>query len=215
VVIRLPELSVIILYVLQLLGTAVFACSGALEAGRKRLDLVGVAAVSFVTAMGGGTVRDVLLDRDELLWTADPIYLYISLGAGFLTWALARLWLPPPRMLAILDAGGLALFTISGIQVAEADGQTPAIALVMGLITGAAGGVFRDVLCGEIPLIFRRSELYVSAALIGGGLYLLAEAWGAPLTVASLAGAGMVFFLRVAALRWGWHLPVFILPKSG
>ena len=203
-----------ILYALQLLGTAVFACSGALEAGRKRLDLVGVAAVSFITAMGGGTVRDVLLDRDTLLWTADPIYLYISIGAGLLTWALARFWLPPLRMLATLDAGGLALFTISGIQVAEADGQTPGIALVMGLITGAAGGVFRDVLCGEIPLIFRRSELYVSAALIGGGLYLLSEAWGAPMPVAALGGAGVVFFLRVAALRWGWHLPVFTLPKS-
>jgi uncharacterized membrane protein YeiH len=203
-----------IIYALQLLGTAVFACSGALEAGRKRLDLVGVAAVSFITAMGGGTVRDVLLDRDTLLWTADPIYLYISLTAGLLTWALARFWVPPARLLAIFDAGGLALFTISGVQVAEADGQTAGIALVMGLITGAAGGVFRDVLCGEIPLIFRRSELYVSAALIGGGLYLLLEAWGVPVSVASLIGAGVVFFLRVAALRWGWHLPVFALPKS-
>jgi uncharacterized membrane protein YeiH len=203
-----------IVYGLQLLGTAVFACSGALEAGRKRLDLVGVAAVSFITAIGGGTVRDILLDRDTLLWTADPIYLYISLGAGLLTWALARFWVPPPRMLATFDAGGLALFTISGVRVAQADGQTAGIALVMGLITGAAGGVFRDVLCGEIPLIFRRSELYVSAALIGGALYLLVESWGAPLPIASLAGAGTIFFLRVAALRWGWRLPVFVLPKS-
>lgn len=201
-----------IVYVLQLFGTAVFACSGALEAGRKRLDLVGVAAVSFVTAMGGGTVRDVLLDRDALLWTADPVYLYISVGAGLLTWALARVWLPPHRMLVVLDAGGLALFTISGVQVAEQLGTATSIALVMGLITGAAGGVFRDVLCGEIPLIFRESELYVSASLIGGGAYLAAKGLGLPLGASAVLGAAIVFLLRMAAVKWRWRLPVFALP---
>lgn len=203
-----------ILYALQLLGTAVFACSGALEAGRKRLDLVGVAAVSFVTAMGGGTVRDILLNRDALLWTADPVYLYISVGAGLLTWALAKIWLPSHRMLVTLDAGGLALFTISGVQVAEHQGTAPSIALVMGLITGAAGGVFRDVLCGEIPLIFRKSELYVSASLIGGITYLSAKTLGLPLGPSALLGAALIFFLRMAAVKWQWRLPVFALPPK-
>jgi uncharacterized membrane protein YeiH len=203
-----------IIYVLQLIGTAVFACSGALEAGRKRLDLVGVAAVSFVTAMGGGTVRDILLNRDSLLWTEDPVYLHISIAAGLLTWAFARIWLPPPRLLVVLDAGGLALFTISGVQVAEQQGMAASICLVMGLITGAVGGVFRDVLCGEIPLIFRQSELYVSASLIGSGVYLAAEGFGLPIVTSSILGAAVIFFLRMAAVRWKWRLPVFVLPRK-
>lgn len=203
-----------IIYWLQLLGTAVFACSGALEAGRKRLDLVGVSAVSFVTAMGGGTVRDVLLNRDALLWTADPVYLYVSIGAGLMTWALARIWVPPHRLLLVLDAGGMALFTISGVQIAEYMGQSASIAVIMGLVTGAAGGVFRDVLCGEIPLIFRRSELYVSAALVGCLAYLGAKAAGIPIATASLSGVGSIFLLRVAALKWHWQLPVFVLPEK-
>lgn len=203
-----------VLYALQLLGAAVFACSGAIEAGRKQLDLVGVTFVSFVTAMGGGTVRDVLLNRDALLWTADPIYLYVSLGAGLLTWAFARIWLPTARLLITLDAGGLALFTISGVQIAEHAGQTASIAVVMGVITGSVGGVFRDVLCGEIPLIFRRSELYVSAALIGSIAYLGAKALGASVPTASLLGAGLIFALRMAAVWRGWRLPVFTLPRD-
>lgn len=202
-----------IVYLLQLLGAAVFACSGALEAGRKRLDLVGVSAISFVTAMGGGTVRDVLLDR-ELLWVADTIYLYISVGAGLLTWALAKIWIPPYRLLMILDAGGLALFAISGVQIAEQCGQSVTISVIMGLITGAAGGVFRDVLCGEIPLIFRRSELYVSAALVGCLVYVSAKALGVPVATASLMGVASIFILRVAALKWRWHLPVFTLVEK-
>lgn len=203
-----------IIYWLQLLGTAVFACSGALEAGRKRLDLVGVSAVSFVTAMGGGTVRDVLLNRDALLWTADPVYLYVSIGAGLMTWALAKIWMPSRRLLLVLDAGGMALFTISGVQIAEHMGQSASIAVIMGLITGAAGGVFRDVLCGEIPLIFRRSELYVSAALVGCLAYLFAKAAGIPIATASLTGVSSIFLLRVAALKWNWRLPVFVLPEK-
>ncbi len=203
-----------VVYFLQLLGAAVFACSGALEAGRKRLDLVGVSAISFITAMGGGTLRDVLLDRDELLWIADPVYLYISIGAGLLTWALAKIWVPPFRLLMILDAGGLALFAISGVQIAEQSDQSVTISIVMGLITGAAGGVLRDVLCGEIPLIFRRSKLYVSATLGGCLVYVSAKAMGIPIATASLLGVAAIFILRVAALKWKWRLPVFTLTEK-
>lgn len=203
-----------VLYGLQLLGVAVFACSGAIEAGRKQLDLVGVAFISSVTALGGGTVRDVLLNRDAVLWIADPIYLYVSLGAGLLTWAFARIWLPPARLLVTLDAGGLALFTISGMQIAENMGQTAPIAVVMGVVTGSVGGIFRDVLCGEIPLLFRLSELYVSASLIGSIAYLVAKTLGAPLSIASLLGAGLIFALRMAAVWRGWRLPVFTLPRN-
>lgn len=202
-----------ILYLLQMLGVAVFACNGACEAGRKHFDLVGVAVVSFVTAMGGGTVRDILLNRDVLLWTADPVYLYVGVGTGLLTWAAAKIWLPSAKLLLILDAGGMALFAISGVQIAEQYGQPASIAIVMGLITGAAGGVFRDILCGEVPLIFQGSELYVTAALIGSLAYLSAKALGTPTATATLLGVSTIFILRIAALKWRWRLPLFKIPN--
>lgn len=196
------------IYVLQLLATMVCACSGALTAGRKNLDLIGLLAISFATATGGGTLRDLLLDRNPVFWMGDPAYLYVSLGAALAIWIYTRFWAPPERFLLIVDAFGLGLFLIVGIQIAENVGQPATVALIMGLITGVAGGVVRDVLCGEIPVIFRRSELYASAALIGGGVYLALGQWDVARDVAALIGAGVAIFLRLAALRWRWHLPV-------
>lgn len=196
------------IYVLQLLATMVCACSGALTAGRKNLDLIGLLAISFATATGGGTLRDLLLDRNPVFWMGDPAYLYVSLGAALAIWIYTRFWAPPERFLLIVDAFGLGLFLIVGIQIAENVGQSATVALIMGLITGVAGGVVRDVLCGEIPVIFRRSELYASAALIGGGVYLALGQWDVARDVAALIGAGVAIFLRLAALRWRWHLPV-------
>lgn len=196
------------IYVLQLLATMVCACSGALTAGRKNLDLIGLLAISFATATGGGTLRDLLLDRNPVFWMGDPAYLYVSLGAALAIWIYTRFWGPPERFLLIVDAFGLGLFLIVGIQIAENVGQSATVALIMGLITGVAGGVVRDVLCGEIPVIFRRSELYASAALIGGGVYLALGQWDVARDVAALIGAGVAIFLRLAALRWRWHLPV-------
>lgn len=197
-----------LIYVLQLLATMVCACSGALTAGRKNLDLIGLLAISFATATGGGTLRDLLLDRNPVFWMGDPAYLYVSLGAALAIWIYTRFWAPPERFLLIVDAFGLGLFLIVGIQIAENVGQSATVALIMGLITGVAGGVVRDVLCGEIPVIFRRSELYASAALIGGGVYLVLGQWDVARDVAALTGAGVAIFLRLAALRWRWHLPV-------
>ena len=197
-----------LIYVLQLLATMVCACSGALMAGRKNLDLIGLLAISFATATGGGTLRDLLLDRNPVFWMGDTSYLFVSLGAALAIWLYTRFWAPPERFLLIVDAFGLGLFLIVGIQIAENAGQSAAVSLIMGLITGVAGGVIRDVLCGEIPVIFRRSELYASAALIGGGVYLALGQWDVAPDVAALAGAGVAIFLRLAALRWRWHLPV-------
>lgn len=197
-----------LIYVLQLLATMVCACSGALMAGRKNMDLIGLLAISFATATGGGTLRDLLLDRNPVFWMGDPGYLYVSLGAALAIWIYTRFWAPPERFLLIVDAFGLGLFLIVGIQIAENAGQSATVSLIMGVITGVAGGVIRDVLCGEIPVIFRRSELYASAALIGGGVYLALGQWDVVPDVAALVGAGVTIFLRLAALRWRWHLPV-------
>lgn len=199
-----------LVYFLQLAGAAACAASGALSAGRKSLDFVGVMVISLAAAVGGGTLRDLLLDRNPVFWLADNLYLYVSFAAALLTWIYTRRWSPPMRLLLTVDAVGLALFTITGTQIAEQMQQTIMICLAMGVITGVAGGIVRDVLCGEIPMTFRRSELYASAALLGSGVYLGMEYLAVPADLCALAGAVTIFLLRMAALRWNWHLPVFV-----
>lgn len=139
------------LYAIDLLGVAVFAVSGALAAGGKRLDLLGVVVVATVTAIGGGTVRDLLLDRHPVFWVSDPSYLAVITGAALLTVVYVR-WRPPPEeSLAVADALGLAFFVISGAGIAHQLGLPATGVIVMGVLTGVAGGVIRDVLTAEIP----------------------------------------------------------------
>lgn len=199
----------LIFYILQMAGTAACAASGALSAGRKSLDLVGVLVISMAAAVGGGTIRDLLLDRNPVFWMGDNLYILVALAAGLLTWIYTRWWSPPTRLLLVVDAVGLALFTIIGTRIAEQGGQTHLVCVIMGVITGAAGGVLRDILCGEIPMTFRRSELYASAALIGSATYLGLEALGLPTDGCALVSVIFILLLRLAALRWNWHLPVF------
>jgi uncharacterized membrane protein YeiH len=203
----------LLIFGLQMAATMVCAVGGALAAGRKRLDMVGVVFVSFVAAVGGGSLRDLLLDRNPVFWLAQPSYLTVSLAAGALTWIYICRWRAPVRFLSFVDAFGLALFTISGIQIAQEMGQSVPICLVMGVITGVAGGLFRDLLCGEIPSIFKSGELYASAALLGGVAFFLVERLGADPRLSALVGAGTVVGLRLAALHLGWRLPV-LKPKS-
>jgi len=198
----------LLIFGLQMAATMVCAVGGALAAGRKRLDMVGVVFVSFVAAVGGGSLRDLLLDRNPVFWLAQPSYLTVSLAAGALTWIYICRWRAPVRFLSFVDAFGLALFTISGIQIAQETGQSVPICLVMGVITGVAGGLFRDLLCGEIPAIFKSGELYASASLLGGAAFFLVERWGADPRLSALVGAGTVVGLRLAALQLGWRLPV-------
>jgi uncharacterized membrane protein YeiH len=203
-----------VLYLLQLLATVICACSGALTAGRKNLDLIGLLAISFATAVGGGTLRDLLLDRNPVFWMGDTAYVFASIAAALAIWIYTRFWAPPERFLLIVDSFGLGLFLICGIQIAEHSGQSATVALLMGVITGVAGGVIRDVLCGEIPLIFRRSELYASAALAGGTAYFALRRTGVPESASALASAAITIFLRLAALRWRWHLPVLAFKEN-
>lgn len=201
-------------YVLQLIATVVCAASGALMAGRKNMDLIGLLTISLATAVGGGTLRDLLLDRNPVFWMGDTAYILASILAAMAVWIYTRFWAPPDRFLLVLDAFGLGLFLICGIQIAEDYGQTGAIAIIMGMITGVAGGVIRDVLCGEIPTIFRKSELYASAALIGGVVYFMALRQGLGRDWAAVIGAGLTIFLRLSALKWHWHLPQMAFKES-
>lgn len=197
---------------LDLLGIAVFAVSGALAAGRKRMDLLGVLVLAAVTAVGGGTVRDLLLDRHPIFWLADPTYLGVILVAAAATVLWTRARRPPWYALLAADALGLALFSVVGAQIAERAGMPTVGVVVLGTTTGVAGGVLRDLLSAEVPLVLRRGNLYASAAIAGTLAYRLLEGAGVRANVAALLGMAVVVAARYAAIRWGLSLPVYSAP---
>jgi uncharacterized membrane protein YeiH len=202
-------------YLLELLGVAVFAASGVLAAARKNLDVLGIAVIAVVTAIGGGTLRDVLLNRHPIFWIADPTYLLVILLATVATLGYVRIWTPPRHVLLVADALGLAFFTIGGVQVTRMAGHPDTIALLMGTITGVAGGMIRDVLTTEIPLILRPGRLYATAAIAGAGLYLvLVGRAGVRADAAALAGMGTIAALRLAAIFWRLELPAVRFPED-
>lgn len=201
------------LQLIDLVGVAVFAVAGALAAGRKQLDLLGVVVIAMVTAIGGGTTRDLLLGR-PVFWTTQPRYLYAILLAALLTILWTRRFRPPERTLAIADALGLALFAISGAQIAEELGMPGIVCVIMGTITGVAGGMIRDVLTNEIPMVIRRGQIYATAAIAGIAVYLGLRAFaGAGEDVAAIAGMVVIAGLRMLAIARGIELPVYRLEE--
>jgi uncharacterized membrane protein YeiH len=195
------------IYWLDLLGVAVFAASGALVASRKQLDLVGFGLIATVTGIGGGTLRDLLLDRPPG-WVQAPEYLLLCLGVASLLFFIAPHIQRRYPVLLWADAAGLSLFSVLGAQVAANAGTAPLVAVVMGVMTATFGGLIRDVLCNEIPLILRK-EIYASAAALGAVVYLLVHHFAPPPGVAALAGFAACFSLRALALMFGWSLPAY------
>jgi uncharacterized membrane protein YeiH len=197
------------LHVLDLVGVAVFAISGALAAGRRRLDLIGVLVLAAVTAVGGGTVRDVLLDRHPIFWLADPRYLIVIIVAALATVLYVRRGRVPWVTLDVADALGLALFSVAGTQVAEGAGLPALSCVLLGAVTGAAGGAIRDVLTARVPAVLQQGSLYAAAAIVGTSLYLMLARLGLEQSTAALVGMAVVAGLRLAAVWWGLTLPVF------
>ena len=196
-----------VLYGIELLAVAACAVSGVLAAGRKEIDLFGVVVVALVAALGGGTLRDVLLGV-PVFWIADQSYLLGAIAAGLLTFIAARLLRLPRDFFVILDAAGLALFAVLGASKALALGVPWLVASLMGVVTGVFGGVLRDVLCNEVPLVFG-GELYATAAWAGTLVFLLLAALAVDPAWASLAAIEMIFTVRVVALRCKIGLPRF------
>lgn len=203
-----------ILPLLDYCGVAVFAVSGALAAGRKSLDMLGVVVIALVTATGGGTIRDLLLDRHPVFWIADPLYVVVIIAAALLTIPYTRWSRPPMQTLQLADALGLAFFSIAGAQVSLAAGHSGLIAVIMATITGAFGGLLRDVLCNEIPMILRQGHLYAVAVIAGASLYVVALELGMPRLPATLLGMSTIAAFRLGAIVWNWTLPVYSLPDS-
>jgi uncharacterized membrane protein YeiH len=186
----------------------VFAASGVLAARDRDLDLLGVIVVAAITAVGGGTLRDLLLDRHPIFWVTDVWYLIVIIASAMLTVAYVRVRPPPRATLLVADAFGLALFALSGAQLAEAAQCPPLIVVPMGTMTGVTGGVLRDVITVRVPLILQR-EIYATAAIAGVAAYLALDAIGMPRALAFGAGMTVVVAMRLLAIRWGLHLPVF------
>ncbi len=197
-----------LLYWLDLFGIVVFAFSGALMAGRYKLDPFGVVVLSAVTAIGGGTIRDVIL-QTPVFWVENPIYLYVILATAVLTIIFIRC--PkriPKRFLLVSDAFGLALFAVLGTEKALSLGAAIPVAIVMGMMTGVAGGMIRDVLCNVIPMILRQ-EIYATAAILGGALFTGFSYLGLPEHIAIIGAILGALALRLAAIYWRVTLPAF------
>ncbi len=194
-----------LLAALDLIGVAVFAVTGALVASRKQMDVVGFVFLGTVTGVGGGTLRDLVLGQTPVFWVREPVYLLICAGVSVLVFFAAHV--PRSRLVLLvwLDAVGLALFCVLGAEKAIAHG--PVVAATMGVITAVMGGIIRDILGGESPVIFRR-EIYATAALAGASIFLLATL-ALPREPAILAGFTAALALRGLALRNRWSLPVY------
>ena len=195
-------------YWVGMAAVAVNALTGVLDSGRKHMDLVGALLVGVATALGGGTVRDLLLDRN-VFWVTDQAYLMAALGSGFITFFIARRLDIPPRLFLIPDAIGLALFTVVGTQVAL-QWHTPwLVASLMGMITAVIGGVLRDILCNDVPMVFLKGELYASAAWIGAMTLIGLQALDVHVVDATWTAMAVVLTLRLAAMRFKLTLPAF------
>ncbi|MEI2806337.1 trimeric intracellular cation channel family protein [Albidovulum sp.] len=186
----------------------VFALTGALAASRAQLDIVGFAFVASLTAVGGGTTRDVILDRNPVFWVADPAIIGVAVGAAILVFFTAHLLESRLRVLTWLDALALSVAVPAGVGVALATGQHWSVTLIMGIATGCFGGLLRDVVCNEVPLVLKQGELYVTAAFAGAGAAVLALRV-LPAGPALLACAAVTFALRAGSLTFGWRLPVY------
>jgi uncharacterized membrane protein YeiH len=209
------EVTQVIFY-LNVFGTAVFAIGGALAASRKGMDWFGVVVAAVFTGIGGGTLRDLCLGVQPVNWVTDSTGLEVSVIFGLLTCVYLRFGQfsqIPHRLLNVADAIGLAVFTVLGCQTALAHNANLLITVIMGMLTGSGGGIIRDVFSAEIPLFFRR-EIYATACLGGGGVYLMLLGLSVPEVWAMAGGAVFTLGLRLAAIYWGLSLPA-ITPPAG
>lgn len=193
------------IYLLDLFGVFVFAISGAMAADRRRMDLFGFIVIALLPALGGGTLRDIIIDA-PVFWLTDPVYLLMAVVAAVLTFVAANVIHRAGQWLVWADAVGLSLFCVLGAAKALTLGHTPVIAIFMGVITAVVGGIIRDVVCNEVPLILRQ-DVYATAAFAGatGCVALMSAGAGSGMSI--WVGASICFTVRAAALIWNLSLP--------
>lgn len=201
------------LVVLDLVGIFVFAISGALVAVRKDLDVFGVLVLAGTTGLGGGFLRDVLIDATPPAALADWRYLLVPVAAGVLTFAFHPVLGRMERMVNVFDAFGLALFCVAGATKALDHGLGPLPAALMGMLTGIGGGMLRDLLAGRVPVVFR-GELYATPALAGATVAVLGTRADLPVVVVAVTGAAVCLTWRLLAMWRGWQAPMPTGPAS-
>lgn len=195
-----------LIYLLDLCAVSVCAVTATLEARRSELDLFGVAVIAVISGIGGGTVRDLLLGRLPVYWIHDATYVAVGLVAGVLAFFSARRLKLPRNFFLIPDALGMALFTVIGTRIALNLDVPWLIAALMGMITAVFGGVIRDILCNEVPLVLR-TDIYATASLAGAALLIALDAFGVERNAAMLTAILATVAIRLAAIRWHIHLP--------
>ena len=189
------------------------AMTAALAAGRRKMDWFGVCVLACVTALGGGTARDVMLGHYPLSWVKEPWLLLVCCGAALLTILLARFVDRLRLPFLLLDALGLVVFAIIGCDVALSMGQPPLIVIVSGMVTGIGGGVLRDVLCNDVPLVFS-GELYATVSIVTGAIYYYGLSWGAAHEFVTVLAIVVGFALRSLAIIFKWGMPKFVYDKD-
>lgn len=197
----------LVLHVLELAGLFVFAMSGVLTAGDEKMDLFGAAVIGFVTAVGGGTLRDILIGCSPVGWMVNSSYL-IMITAGILVAILLRNKVAKlQKTMFLFDAIGIGLYTILGLQKTLEYGLSPAIAVMMGTVSAVFGGVVRDVLVNRVPLIFRK-EIYATACFVGGIVYIILQSQFDHPIFNMLLAMGIITILRISAVLRKWSLPL-------
>jgi uncharacterized membrane protein YeiH len=198
---------------LFIMGICVEAITGALAAGRKRMDFFGVMLIATITALGGGTVRDVLFNTYPLTWVAHPEYLLYTSLLAFLTIFIAHSLVRIMKVFLILDALGLSTFVIIGTQKVLEHGMSPGVAIISGMLTGICGGMLRDILCNDIPLVLRK-ELYAVIALAGALLFIALAHFHVPHNLNILIVLLAIFTARLLAIFFHIQIPIFDYSES-
>ncbi len=196
-----------LLYLFDMIGIVACSVSGTILAKHKNFDVFGCLLVSIVTAIGGGTVRDVILDRHPLFWMVDMSYLLVISISSIVTQIFFHTNSKRvSTFLKLSDTIGLSAFTLIGIKVADSMGSTVPVALLLGVVTIVVGGIIRDMICNEIPLVLQQ-EIYISAALVGGILYFALHNLGVREWIADISTMGTIFTIRILAIRYDWQFP--------
>lgn len=196
-------------YLIESVGIVAFAISGVIEAARRKLDIVGVSVVAGLAAFGGGTLRDILLDRRPFFWVEhqEQLWLVLALVIASTIFLRAKHFAPTERAMQWPDAIGMGLFAAGGAQIALSMEMPALVVVIMGMITAVFGGVLRDIVCNDIPKVFSDHRPYAICAFVGGWVLVIADAFGAPQWVCLLLSAGTASVLRMLAIQFDWQIP--------
>jgi uncharacterized membrane protein YeiH len=197
----------------QFIGVAAFAVSGALVAGERQMDWFGVVVMGVIVAVGGGTLRDMMLGATPVFWIASPWYVAVASVFALATIPLVRLGIAVRRPMLLADAVGLAVFAVLGARKSLEMGVPGSVAVIMGIVTGIFGGVISDVLANRTPIILRK-EVYALAALAGGAVFVIAQHFGVPAAISLWGSIGVALALRLLALARRWSIPIFTIEPS-